>query len=89
VDCAVGVAQCGDAEGESSTVPARPAMRTLSPTLYWFSRRMKIPLRTSLKRDWAPRPMPTPRTPAEASSGVTGIPKTERMWSRTMKPMTP
>ncbi len=29
-----------------------------------------MPLMMSLKRDWAPRPMPTPRIPAEASSGV-------------------
>ena len=46
-----------------------------------------MPLSTSLKRDWAPRPMPTPTTPAEASSGVRLMLKTERMWSRTMNPM--
>ena len=54
----------------SSTVPVSEASLTVSPTLYWFSMRMKMPLMMSLKRDWAPRPMPTPTTPAEASRGV-------------------
>ena len=71
----------------SSTVPAREASLTWSPTLYWFSTRMKMPLSTSLKRDWAARARPMPATPAEASRGVRLTWKTERTWSRTMNQM--
>src|SRR5688572_24102633 len=46
-----------------------------SPPPYWSSRIMKIPARKSLTRLWAPNPRATPATPADVSSGPSGMPR--------------
>jgi hypothetical protein len=57
-----------------STVPMASPVSITSPTPYWSSRIMKMPERKSLTRLWAPKPRATPPTPAEASTGPSGIP---------------
>ena len=44
----------------------------VSPTEYWSSMRMKMPVSMSLKMDWAPKLMPRPMTPAEAMKAAEG-----------------
>ena len=55
----------------------------VSPTEYWFSMRMKMPVSMSLKMDWAPKEMPRPMTPAEAMKGPSETPRAARIWVRT------
>ncbi len=50
------------------------ATRTVSPTSYWFSNKMKNPANRSRTRVCAAKPIAIPAMPAVASSGATGTP---------------
>ena len=52
-----------------STVPALPAISTVSPTEIEFSTSMKNPVITSFTRLWAPNETASPRMPAPARIG--------------------
>ncbi|CAM5664238.1 hypothetical protein SALBM217S_06417 [Streptomyces griseoloalbus] len=54
----------------SITSPVATPASTVSPTPYWSSRIMKTPERKSVTRLRAPKPIATPATPADASSGA-------------------
>src|SRR6478735_2717805 len=58
----------------SSTVPIASPVSITSPTPYWSSMIMNTPERKSLTRLCAPKPSATPATPADASSGASGMP---------------
>lgn len=54
----------------SITSPDATPASIVSPTPYWSSRIMNTPERKSVTRLRAPKPIATPATPAEASSGA-------------------
>ena len=72
----------------SSTVPIASPVSMTSPTPYWSSRIMKMPLRKSLTRLCAPKPSATPTTPAEARSGPSGRPNVDMTVSSARVTMT-
>src|SRR5665647_81493 len=72
----------------SSTVPIASPVSMTSPTPYWSSRIMKMPLRKSLTRLCAPKPNATPTTPADARSGPSGRPNVDMTVSSARVKMT-
>lgn len=62
----------------SMTSPEATPASMVSPTPYWSSRIMKTPERKSVTRLRAPKPIATPATPADASSGARLISKAPR-----------
>ena len=59
----------------SDTVPLKPSMETISPTLYSFSKMMKTPAMISAIRDCAPRPMIRVMTPTDYQMALVLTPK--------------
>ena len=53
------------------TVPLMSSTVTMSPTPYWSSMIMQMPLKKSLTRLCAPKATAMPTTPAEAMAGIT------------------
>src|SRR6478609_6758837 len=68
----------------SSTVPIASPVSITSPTPYWSSMIMNTPARKSLTRLCAPKPSATPATPADASSGASGMPSRAMIVSTAM-----
>ena len=63
----------------ASTVPVAGPASTTSPTPYWSSKIMNIPVRKSRTRVCAPKAIAMPITPALATSGARSIPSVPRM----------
>ena len=59
----------------SETVPRKPSIETISPTLYSFSKMMKIPAMMSAMRDWAPKPTISVKTPTDSQMAAVLTPK--------------
>ena len=66
----------------SQTVPRKPFTSTMSPTLYWFSKSMNIPVITSAIRLSALKPTTRVNTPTLARMPVTFTPRMYRPQQR-------
>ena len=63
----------------SITLPLHPSTTMMSPTLYSPSKTMNIPAMISAIKDWAPRPMISPKIPALTSNVWVSTPQEERI----------
>ena len=66
----------------SLTTPRKPSISTMSPTLYWFSKSMKVPVTTSSMRLSAPKPTTRATIPTLATMVLTSTPRIERPQQR-------